>query len=82
MGQRGHCKNRGLYFIVWNKKRKSSIRNRIFVHHRIISATKRVEFVSDGMSYVVLRGHCFNVIVLILHALSEEKCDDSKESFL
>ena len=27
-----------------------------FVHHRIVSAVKRVEFVSDRMSYVVLRG--------------------------
>ena len=28
-----------------------------FVHHRIVSAVKRVEFVSDKMSYIVLRGH-------------------------
>jgi hypothetical protein len=27
-----------------------------FVHQRIVSAIKRVEFVSDGMSYMVLRG--------------------------
>ena len=27
-----------------------------FVHHRIVSADKRVEFVSDRMSYIVLRG--------------------------
>jgi len=33
------------------------------------------------MSYVALRGHWFNTIVSILHALSEEKSDDSKESF-
>jgi hypothetical protein len=29
------------------KKRKSSTGNRIFVHHRIVSAVKRVDFVSD-----------------------------------
>jgi hypothetical protein len=28
----------------------------LFVHHRIVSAVKRVAFVSDTMSYVVLRG--------------------------
>jgi exonuclease III len=27
-----------------------------FVHKRIISAVKRVEFVSDKMSYIILRG--------------------------
>jgi len=27
-----------------------------FVHHRIVSAVKRVQFVSDRMSYIVLRG--------------------------
>jgi len=28
-----------------------------FVHHRIIPAVKTVEFVSDRMSYIVLRVH-------------------------
>jgi len=27
-----------------------------FVHRRIVSAVKRVEFVSDRLSYIVLRG--------------------------
>ena len=33
-----------------------------FVHHGILSAVKRVEFVSDRMSYIVLRGRRCNVI--------------------
>jgi hypothetical protein len=52
-----------------------------FVHHRIASAVKRVEVVSDRVSYVVLRGRWFNIIVLNVPALTEEKSDDSKESF-
>ena len=52
-----------------------------FVHHRIVSAVKRVEFVSDRMSYIVLRSGSYNIIVLNLHAPSEEKSDDSKYSF-
>jgi hypothetical protein len=28
----------------------------IFVHKRIITAVKRVEYVSDRMSYIILRG--------------------------
>jgi len=51
-----------------------------FVHHRIVSAVKSVEFVSDRMSYIVLRGHWCNII-LNVHAPSEKTSDDSKGSF-
>jgi len=54
---------------------------RFFVHHRIVSAVKPAEFVSDRVSYIVLRGRWCNIIVLIVHATSEEKCDDSTDSF-
>jgi hypothetical protein len=47
-----------------------------FVHQRIESAVKRVEFVSDRASDMVLRGHWFYIIVLNVHAPS----DDSKDS--
>jgi hypothetical protein len=53
----------------------------LFVHQRIVSAIKRVEFVSDRMSYMVLRGRLCNIIVLNVHVLNEEKSDDSKDSF-
>jgi hypothetical protein len=52
-----------------------------FVHQRTVSAIKRVEFVSDRMSYIVLRGRWCNIIVLNAHAPTEEKRDDSKDSF-
>jgi len=51
-----------------------------FVHHRIVSAVKRVEFASDRVSYIVLRGRWCKIIVLNVHALSEEKSVDSKDS--
>jgi len=49
-----------------------------FVHHRIVSAVKRVEFVSDRMSCIVLRGRLCNIIV---NASGEEKNDDSQDRF-
>ena len=52
-----------------------------FLHHRIESAVNRVEFVSDRMSYIVLRGRWCNIIDLNVHALSEKKIDDSKDGF-
>jgi hypothetical protein len=52
-----------------------------FVHKRIISAVTRVEFVSDGMSYILLRGCWCHIIVLNVHAPTEDKTDDVKDSF-
>jgi hypothetical protein len=39
-----------------------------------------VEFVSDRMSYVILRGRWWYVIVLNVHAPAEAKIDDVKEN--
>jgi hypothetical protein len=40
-----------------------------------------VELVSDRLSYIVLRGRWCNTIVLNVHAPSEEKSDEAKDSF-
>jgi hypothetical protein len=58
------------------------LRTGLFVFHRIVSAIKRVEFVSDRMTYIVLRGCWFNYIVLNMQAPSEEKSGDSKGSLM
>jgi hypothetical protein len=50
-----------------------------FVHKRIISAVKRVEFVSDRMPYIILRGRWCHV--LNINAPTENKIDDVKDSF-
>jgi hypothetical protein len=52
-----------------------------FVDHRIASAVKIVEFVSDRMSHIELRGRWCNIIVLNAQAPTEKKGDDSKDSF-
>jgi hypothetical protein len=52
-----------------------------FVHKRIISAVKKVEFVSDRMSYIILRGCWCNIIVLNVHAPNDDKTDYIKDSF-
>jgi len=49
----GQGMSMGLYFFLWKRKQKSSIGKRIFVHHRIVSAVKRVQCVSDRISYMV-----------------------------
>jgi hypothetical protein len=51
-----------------------------FVHNRIISAVKMVEFVSDRMSYITLKGCWCDIIVLNVHTPTENKDNDRKDS--
>ena len=52
-----------------------------FVHCRTVSTVKRVEFVSDRFSYIALGSRWHNTIVVNVHAPSEEKSDELKDSF-
>jgi len=42
---------------------------------------KQAEFVSYRVSYIVLRGRWYNMIVRNVHAPSEDKSDDLKDTF-
>jgi hypothetical protein len=46
-----------------------------------ISAVKKVEFANDRMSYIILRGRWFHIIVLEVHAPTEDKIVYVKHSF-
>jgi hypothetical protein len=45
-----------------------------------MSALQRVEFVSDTISYIILRGRWCHIIVLSVYAPTEDKTDDMKDS--
>ena len=47
-----------------------------FVNHRIATAVRRIYYVSDRVSCIVLRGRCCNIIVLNVYAQSEKKSDN------
>jgi hypothetical protein len=51
-----------------------------FVHKRIISTVKSVNFVSDRMSYIILRGCWHAVVDLSVHKPTENKSDDKRSS--
>jgi hypothetical protein len=51
-----------------------------FVHRRIVSAVNGVEFVSNRVSCIILRGRWCHIVPNV-HSLSEEKSDDSTDSF-
>jgi hypothetical protein len=43
-----------------------------FIHKEILLAAKKmVQFLSDGMSYVILGDDCYEIIVLNVHAPTE-----------
>jgi hypothetical protein len=46
-----------------------------------VSAVKRLEFVSNRMAYIILRGRWCNVIVLNVHAPPEDKIYNIKDRF-
>jgi hypothetical protein len=50
------------------------------VHKRIVAVVRRVEFISDRISYTISGGRWCNIIVLNVHAPCEDKSDDVKDS--
>jgi exonuclease III len=57
------------------------LETRFFIHNRIISAVKRVEFISDRLSYITLKGRWYDIIVLNVHVPTENKDDVIKHGF-
>ena len=55
--------------------------NLFVIANRLVSAVKRIEFVSDRLSYIVLRGRWLHNVLVNVHAPSEEKSVELKDSF-
>jgi hypothetical protein len=69
-----------IYFYVKKGNGDHQLGRGFFVHKRIVSAVRRVEFISDRMSYIILRGRWCNIIVLNVHAPCEGNSDDVRDS--
>jgi hypothetical protein len=76
VGRGGISNRRQLYIFLWKRNVNHQLGKEFFVHNRIISAVKRIEFVSDRMSYITLKGCGCDIIVLNVHAPTEDKDDD------
>jgi hypothetical protein len=57
------------------REMRSLIKYRFFVHERILSAVKSIEFASDRISNIMLRGHWCHIIVLNVHVPTEDKTE-------
>jgi hypothetical protein len=72
----------GEYMFLNGKGNEShEIGTGLFIHKRIILAVTALKFVSDRMSYIRLRGRWCNIIVLNVHAPTEDKIDYIKDRF-
>jgi hypothetical protein len=79
---KGTLKGQRIIFCFYGKGNEDhKSRTGFFVHNRTISAVRRVEFVSDRMSYIIFRGRWCNIVVLNVHAPCKGKSDDVKDSF-
>ena len=77
---RGSTVKLGYYNFFYGKgNEKHELGSRFFIHHRIVSPVMSGEFVTDRVSYIVLRGRWCNTVVINVHVPSEEKSDDSSQ---
>jgi hypothetical protein len=82
MWDRDCTEQAGEYTFFYGKENENHELGRgFFIHKRIILAVKRVDFVSDRMSYIILRGCWCNIIVLNVHVPTEDKIGDVRDRF-
>jgi hypothetical protein len=64
VGKTRHSTSRRFYVFIGKRNYNRRFGTHAFLHQRRVPAVKRVESVSDRMSYIVLTGRWSNIIVL------------------
>jgi hypothetical protein len=64
-GKRGTVRTGDYIFLCGKGNETHQLGAAFFIHHKIVSAVKREEFVSDRTLYIVLRSRLSNIVVLM-----------------
>ena len=81
MGRWWYFRIRDLYLFYGEGNANHQLGTGVSVHRRIRSSVKKVEFISDRVSCITLKGRRCDTIVLNVYAPSEDKDYDIKDSF-
>jgi hypothetical protein len=67
MGEEWHRTGGGLYIFYGEANGDHQLGTGFFIHKRIVSVVRRVEFISDRLSYIILSGCWCSIIILNVH---------------
>jgi hypothetical protein len=81
MGQGWQSASRQLYIFVWNWNAGLHLWTDFFSHKGISSVFGRLEFISGRLSYILPRGHWYDITVLNVHAPTQDESSDKRVRF-
>ncbi|PNF22443.1 hypothetical protein B7P43_G15414 [Cryptotermes secundus] len=74
---RGGTERAGEYTFFYGKGNENhELGTGFFVHKRIVSSVMRAEFITDSISYIILKGRWCDIIIMNVHTPTEDKIDD------